>query len=85
MTPEILLLKLLTSQNPAVFFKIGLTPATGFAILSTCLSLTASFLKENASESNLNPSLGVAGKSINISLPAILWSFDTISLLTFFL
>ena len=62
---------------------IPLTSAIGFAILSTCLSLSASFLKDDASELNLIRSETMAGKLINISTPAILWSFDTISLSAF--
>ncbi len=61
-----------------------LTSPTGFAILLTCLSLNASFLKDDASELNLTHSETIAGNLINISTPAILWSFDTISVLGVF-
>ena len=73
----------LTSKNRAAFFKIRLTSATGFAILQTYLSQSAAFLEEDASESNSTHSATIARKLINISLPAILWSFDTISESTF--
>ena len=56
-----------------------LTSATDFAILQTRLSLNASFLKDDASELNSTYSETIAGNLINISTPAILWSFDTIS------
>ena len=82
MIPEPLFRKHLTWQNRAVFFKIRLTPATGFAILQTYLFLNASFLGEDASESNSTYSSAMPGKLINISIPAILWSFDTICVST---
>ena len=78
MIPEPLFPTHLTSKNRAAFFKIPLTPATGFAILQTYLSQSASFLGEDASEPNSTHSATSAGKLINISIPAILWSFDTI-------
>ena len=84
MIPEPLFPKHLTSQNQAVFFKIRLTLATGFAILQTYLSQSASVLEDDASEPNAIHSSTSAGKLINISIPAILWSFDTIFLSTFY-
>ena len=78
MISEPLYLKHLTSQNRTVLLKIRLTPTTGFAMLETYLFTYASFLKENASEFNITHSLTIAGKLINISIPAILWSYDTI-------
>ena len=83
MIPKPLFLKRLTSQNRAVLFKIRLTPAISFAILQTYLYPSASVvLEEDASESNANHSSTSAGKIMNISIPAILWSFDTISVST---
>ena len=49
--------------------------ATGDALPEERLS----FLKEDARDPNATYSLMIAGKPININLPAILWSFDTIS------
>jgi len=48
--------------------KIGLTPLTDIAILQT-----------NVPESTSFHSSVIAGKLINISIPAIMRSFDTIS------
>ena len=78
MRPEPLFLTHLTWQNRAVVFKIRLTPATGFAILETYFSLSASFLNEAASETDSTHSAMIAGKLMDISIPALLWSYDTI-------
>ena len=83
MIPESLCPNSLTSQNRVVLLKIRLTPTTGFAMLETYLFINASFLEENVSEFNLTHSLTITGKLINISIPAILWSYDTISELAF--
>ena len=48
------------------------------------LAGNAAFIEGAASERNTTHSATIAGKLINISLPAILWSFDTISVLAFF-
>jgi hypothetical protein len=84
MIPKSLCPNSLTSQNRAVLLKIGLTPTTGFAMLETYLFTYASFIEENTSEFNLTHSSTITGKLINISIPAILWSYDTISVLTSF-
>ena len=83
MIPESLCPNSLTSQNRVVLLKIGLTPTTGFAMLETYLFTYASFLEENANEFNVTHSLTITGKLMHISIPAILWSYDTILISAF--
>ena len=71
--------ELLFRKTGIVSLKTWLTTATGFAILWTRLSL---FLKEDDSDPNSTHSSTMVAKLINISIPTILWSFDTISVST---
>ena len=72
------------SENPVgmtstTFDKIFTHPLAGFAILQTRRSFRASFFEENASESNATHSETIAGKLIDISIPAILWSYGRVA------
>ena len=55
------------------------SPISGLPIVGANRARDFSFFKEDASERNTTHSATIAGKLINISIPAILWSFDTIS------